>query len=310
MLTDRSSSSRAHPLGDLLRPLIARRRGLGIGAAEAFEASRLANPRLSASRLSGAEGSKRSLSLGLSLADLLLLPYASQLATRDFEALRIEVAARAVSVARETESAWYRHVAASQRAELRAAVAEAAELSAELAERFHEAGTVSRLRLLRERAAASEARVAAVTAAADAINARLALNALMGLSGQDADLWQAPARLALPGSDAVELEHLLQLADAERLDLRAARLQVGILEDGLAFSRGWRRLGGIELDYEWEREPDGSRKRGPGLSLELPVFHQGQARTMRLYSCRITIRGRAVRPAKTKPVTAESGRRL
>lgn len=254
---------------------------LGIGAAQAFEASRLANPRLSASRLSGDEGAKRSLSLGLSLSDLLLLPQGSQLAARDFEALRIEVAARAVTVARDTESAWYRHVAAGQRAELRSAVADAAELSAELADRFHQAGTVSRLQLLRERAAASEARVAAVTARADAIAARQALNAQMGLSGELADLWQAPPRLAMPGNDAMELEQLLALADSERLDLRAARLQVGILEDGLAFSRGWRWLGGIELDYEWEREPDGSRMRGPGLSLELPLFHQGQARTMR-----------------------------
>lgn len=254
---------------------------LGIGAAEAFEASRMANPRLSATRLSGADGAKRSMSLGLSIADLLLLPYGSRLAARDFEALRIEVAARAVTVARDTESAWYRHVAASQRAELRSAVADAAELSAELADRFHQAGTVSRLQLLRERAAASEARVAAVTARADAIAARQALNAQMGLSGELADLWQAPPRLAMPGNDAVELEQLLALADTERLDLRAARLQVGILEDGLAFSRGWRWLGGLELDYEWEREPDGSRMRGPGLSLELPVFHQGQARTMR-----------------------------
>lgn len=254
---------------------------LGIGAAEAFEASRLSNPRISASRLSGGGGTQRTLSLGLSLADLLLLPQSRRLATRDYEALRIEIAARAVTAARDTESAWYRHVAASQHAELRAAVAEAAEASAALAQRYATAGTISRLQLLRERAASAEARVAALDARAAAITVRQALNAQMGLSGDDADRWQAPERLPMPVAGHTDLATALALADDARLDLRAARLQLGILADGVAVSRGWRWLGGLDLDYEWEREPDGSRMRGPGLTLELPVFHQGQARVMR-----------------------------
>lgn len=254
---------------------------LGVGAAEAFEASRLANPHLSFSRLSGEEGVQRTLSLGLGLADLLLLPQRSRLARRDFEALRLEVAARAVDVARDTEAAWYRHVAAEQAATLKAAIAEAAGASAELAERFHAAGNISRLQLLRERAAAAEAQVAATEARAEAIASRRELNALMGLGGEDARRWQTPEQLPLPVMQEPALEALLAQADQARLDLAAARLQVGILSDGQRLERGWRWLGGIELDYEWEREPDGSRMRGPGLKLELPLFQQGQARVLR-----------------------------
>lgn len=254
---------------------------LGVGAADVFEASRLHNPHLSASRMSGDEGVQRSLSLGLGLADLLLLPQRSRLARRDFEALRLEVAARAVDVARDTEAAWYRHVADEQAAALKAAIAEAAGASAELAERFHAAGNINRLKLLRERAAAAEAQVAATEARARAIASRSALNALMGLGGEDARRWQAPAQLPLPVLQEPALETLLAQADQARLDLAAARLQVDILADGQRLARGWRWLGGIELEYEWEREPDGGRMRGPGLSMELPIFQQGQARVLR-----------------------------
>lgn len=254
---------------------------LGIGAADAFHASRLLNPTLSASRLSGDGGSERSLSLGLSLADALLLPRSRELAGRDLDALRIEVAARLVEVARETEHAWYDHVAAVQAARLHEAVAEAAGASAELAGRFRDAGTISRLQLLRERAAAREAEVAALQARVEVLRTRRVLNQAMGLSGELAAQWQPPDRLPMPSHHEPGLDGLLARAERERLDLEAARLQVGILEDGRDFTRRWRWLGGLELDYEWERESSGSRMRGPGLSLELPLFHQGQARTLR-----------------------------
>ena len=103
----------------------------------------------------------------------------------------------------------------------------------------------------------------------------------MGLGGEDARRWQAPAQLPLPVLQEPALETLLAQADQARLDLAAARLQVDILADGQRLARGWRWLGGIELEYEWEREPDGGRMRGPGLSLELPIFQQGQARVLR-----------------------------
>ncbi|WP_395790559.1 TolC family protein [Aquimonas sp.] len=254
---------------------------LGIGAADAFEASRLANPSLSFARRSGSEGVQRSRSLGLNVAGVLLLPHSRRLARLDFEALQLEVAARIVDTARETEAAWYRHVAAEQAAALAEAVAEAAGASAELAERFHTAGNISRLALVRERAAAGEARVAALQARAAALATRTELSAQMGLGGEDTQRWRAPTTLPLPPADEPALDALLVQAQNNRLDLVAARLQVELLADAKLVGRRWRWLGALELDYEWEREPDGARMRGPELSLELPVFQQGQAGLLR-----------------------------
>lgn len=253
---------------------------LGIAAADAFEASRLANPTLSFARLSGS-GTQRTWQLGMDLADLLLLPRTSDLAERDLAALRIEVAAALVDVARDTERAWYRHVAAEQTATLRSATAEAAEASAALARRLHEAGNISRLQLVREQAALGEAQVRALHAESQTAITRRDLNLLMGLAGEDADRWQTPGGLPLPVEQEPELAALLAEARAHRLDLAAGHLQLGVLEDGQQLANRWGWLGTLELDYEWERETDGSRLRGPGLKLELPIFNQGQHRTMR-----------------------------
>lgn len=254
---------------------------LDIGAAEVFEAQRLANPQFSFARSRGDEGRQYTRGVGLNLAGLLLLPQQSRLARRDFEALEIEVAARLVHVARDVEAAWYQHVAALQTAQLAEAVAEAAEASAELAMRFHSAGNISRLQLVRERANAGEARIEAARARASAISHRARLNALIGLDGAEAANWRAFDTLPLPAGEEPALDELLIGSHSERLELRAAELQIGVLGDGSRLARRWRWLGGFELDYEWEREPDGARMRGPGLSLELPLFQQGQASVLR-----------------------------
>ncbi|MCC5886162.1 MAG: TolC family protein [Gammaproteobacteria bacterium] len=253
---------------------------LGIAAADAFEASRLANPTLSFQRLTGS-GTQRSWKLGVDLADLLLLHQESELAERDFAALRIEVAAALIDVARDTESAWYRHVAAEQNATLRSSTAEAAEASALLARRLHEAGNISRLQLLREQAAAGEARIRALQAKAKTAATRRDLNLLMALQGEDGQRWQTPDTLPLPVSEEPELATLLAEAREHRLDLAAGQMQLSVLEDGRQLASRWGWLGSFDLDYEWERETDGSRLRGPGLTLELPIFHQGQHRRMR-----------------------------
>jgi cobalt-zinc-cadmium efflux system outer membrane protein len=74
---------------------------------------------------------------------------------------------------------------------------------------------------------------------------------------------------------------LRDLARAERLDLIAARQQVSALEQRLRLTQGTRWLGNSELGVGIERDADGSRRVGPHLSIELPVFQQGQGRVAR-----------------------------
>lgn len=249
---------------------------LGFGRADLEDARRLANPTFGYARLSPGHGAgtqiTRSLSLGLT--DLLLLPARKRLAEGELERLQSAVAGSVLELARDVEVAWYEAVGAQQIAAMRDLVARAAEQSAELAQRFFDAGNISRLQLEQERAAASQARIDALTAGADALRARHALAALMGLP-TDAG-WTTQTQMPSPRPIGYDADSLVPLALESRLDLAAAQRAVALREDALGVSQRWRWLGGVEVGFERERELDGSRKQGPSAALELPIFNQGQ----------------------------------
>ncbi|MBB5014976.1 TolC family protein [Rehaibacterium terrae] len=260
---------------------------LGLAWAEVFEATRLPNPGFGFSRQRDEHGGlKITRSLSLDLADLMLLPSRSRLALADFERERLKIAATILSVASQVEASWYRYVGARQVADMRAAVARAAELSAELAGRFHAAGNISELQLRQEQAVASQARIVAARAAARALQRRAELNAAMGLSGREAQAWQASERLPLPVDEEDEIEVLLALAREHRLDLLAAQREAAVLGDAEAVVRRWRWLGGAQIGFEQEQETGGGRLQGPEIGIELPLFHQGQGRIARAEALR------------------------
>ncbi|PRH83213.1 TolC family protein [Arenimonas caeni] len=254
---------------------------LGLARAEVLEAVEIGNPRLSFQRLSVEGGGHvRSTGLSLPLFDLLLLPANARLAGKDYERARYEVAGAVLDTVADVESAWYAYVTARQVAGMREAVAEGTAASAELAARFHAAGNISALQLAQEQAAASQARIGALQARADAARHRLGLVTLLGLRGEEAT-WEASDTLPLPVPAEDEPAQLLELARAGNLELLAARAEAEVLADALGLTRALRWIGGSEIGYEREKEGDGSVLRGPDISLELPVFNQGQAKLAR-----------------------------
>ena len=254
---------------------------LGLARAEVLEAVQLENPRLSLSRLSvDGGGHNRTAGLSLPLVDLLVLPARARLAAADYERARLDVAGSVLGIAADVEAAWYAYVAARQVAAMRGAVAEGSAASAELAQRFFDAGNISELQLRQEQAIASEARIDALRARADAGRHRLELNTLLGLSGPAAQ-WEVSEHLPLPVPREDEPAQLVQLARDGNLELLAARQEAQVLADALGLTRTLRWLGSSEIGYEREEEAGGKRLRGPHLSLELPVFNQGQAKMAR-----------------------------
>ncbi len=250
---------------------------LGLGRAELEEARRISNPTFEYSRLRPESGSgaliTQSLSVGLS--DLLLLPSRRRFAAGELVRLQQEVAAALVELAVETEVAWFEAASANQIAGMRDLVATSAEASAELAQRFFDAGNISRLQLEQELAAAVQARIAAVRAGAESRQARSDLAALMGLPSDGE--WDLQDRLPAPPASRPSSDGLVSTALAQRLDLAAAQQEVALRETTLGVTRRWRWLGSVDVGYERERELDGEILRGPTLSLELPIFNQGQA---------------------------------
>ncbi|TDR44952.1 cobalt-zinc-cadmium efflux system outer membrane protein [Tahibacter aquaticus] len=278
LLAQPLTPARAFQLAQLRNPQIAARYAeLGIAQADVVEASRIANPTFSVTAMKDGDAHQISRGLSAPLSDLLLLPSRKRFAAGEYERAQLSIAGNLMNLAADTAADWYQAAAANQIALMREAVAKAADASAELAQRFYTAGNINALELKLEQAAASQARIAAARANADALRARLSLNTRLGLSGSDAARWKFDLPLLAPLPQDDELEPLQQLARAQRLDLAAARRESELLADALGLARRWRLLGEVEVGVEQEKETDGSRLHGPTLSLALPLFNQGQA---------------------------------
>jgi len=255
---------------------------LGFAAADVYAAGRIRNPVFSASVLnSSVAGTVDQITLGLALSfsDLLTLPARKRLSQTAFAALRLSVGAAVLQTAAATEHAWYDYAGAQQVAAMRQQIALAANASAQMAERFYAAGNINARDLALHRAAASEARLEALDVEAEVMASRNALANMLGLSS--AAEWKVQGQLPLPPPSEDELESLILLAQTSRLDLAAARVEVELQADRLGVTEWTRWLGDLELGIEREREADGSRSTGPGLSWEIPIFTQNRDQQLR-----------------------------
>jgi cobalt-zinc-cadmium efflux system outer membrane protein len=247
---------------------------LGLAGADLFESGRLRNPTLSASRIGGGDG-KTTVAISAVVSDLLTLPARGRIGAARWQGAIAMAGRTLLEEAAHTRADWYRYVAAIQIAQLRAAAAEAAVVSAELADRLHAAGNLSQLQLAQAQAAATRARAEATQARVQRLERRMALAERLGLAGRS-NAWQTLTALPLPPETPIDLASLLAQAHAQRPDLAAARLALAAERDGAELARRFAWLGEVELGYERERE-DGRRESGPTLALELPLFQQGQA---------------------------------
>ncbi len=266
---------------------------LGIAHGDLQDAARIANPTLSFAWLDPDGGGRDKTTQGISasFADLLLLPARRRLSTAEFRRVELSVGSALVTLARHVETAWYGYVGAQQVEALRAAVADAARQEANLAQRFFEAGNISRLQLDRQATVAARAEVDALRAQSDAAASRAKLANLLGLATTGS--WRTVDRLAAPPDIDLAERALAESALSQRLDLASVRAEVAVLEDSLGVTRGWRLLGSVEAGYEWERETDGTKLRGPTLALELPIFNQGQGAVARAEAQLLDARARA-----------------
>lgn len=254
---------------------------LGIAAAEVYDAGRLGNPTLSASVLfpgDSSEGNETTFGVAQAFTDLLLIGPRSRLAKGEYERAKLLAGSAVLHLAADAEAGYYRLVGAQQLARMRQTIATAAATSADLAQRFFDAGNITRLALARERAAASQAHLDQLEAQSEVATARADLAGVLGLRTAD---WSVLERLALPPDAEDELAALMTRAGQSRLDLAASRKQVALLADALGVSRRFRFLGEVEVGVETARKTDGQRLTGPTLALQLPLFNQGKGAVAR-----------------------------
>jgi outer membrane protein, heavy metal efflux system len=252
---------------------------LGLAAADVFQASRLANPRLGLTvlgpRVAG-DGRKLDGELSFGLTDLLWFGARRSAGKADFRAAQQRVAASIYNLALDVQAAWLEAMAAEQRLAVRTNIADAAQLTAELATQYRAAGNLDPLNLALYTAAGSEAAIQASRAASAASRSRSRLRQLLGLGAADAAL-SLPVSLPPPDTTVPDRAALQSAARQQRLDLIAYQDQIRALETRLSVARrlGW--LGEGELGLAMERERPDPTRRGASAGLQLPLFHQGQA---------------------------------
>ena len=253
---------------------------VGIAQADLAQAARLQNPAFGFKRLAGGGAVEIERSLSFSLVQALTLPLAKRVESGRFEQVKLAVGAEIERHALQTRHAWIAAVAANQSLDYARRVNAAAEASAELMGRMARSGNAAKLDLAREQAFHAEAAAAVLRAGQQLVSAREQLTRLLGLWGANT-AFTLPERLPdLPAAPVELLDPERRALDA-RLDVAAARQDAAALASSLGLTRTTRFVNVLELGVERKSETGLPAVRGVEVSIELPLFDWGQARSAR-----------------------------
>jgi cobalt-zinc-cadmium efflux system outer membrane protein len=155
-------------------------------------------------------------------------------------------------------------------------LSDAAQASADLAQRQFDAGNVSERVRVNELGVYEQARLDLARDEMQLFEHREHLNRLLGLWGA-ATAWKLTEALpVIPARDPLP-DHLERAALKQRLDVGAARGELALMDTALGLAKTSRYTGLIDVGAHVHRDADGPLLFGPTLSLELPIFDQRQA---------------------------------
>ncbi len=266
--------------------LLATLEQLGVAQAELVEAGLLDNPVIGGDLVVSTRGNGLGGGLGLSqsLLSAFLVPAKRRLARANLRIAVVGVTDAALALVRDVKVAYAEAQAAQASGRLVRTLVQAAEVADELAERQLEAGNLTELDRGLFALALDEARLELAEQQLEWVEARETINRLLGLWGPQVEWTLAEAQAGLPAEDGT-LGQLEQLGIEQRLDVSAARFEVGAMERALELRRRGvipqieagveaRNEVGDDLGHEWVV--------GPSLSIEIPLFDPGHADFARL----------------------------
>jgi outer membrane protein, heavy metal efflux system len=256
---------------------------LDVAQSDVVQASLLHNPVFDTVAGFPIAGGSVDMSFGLAtdVIDLLYVPLRRRVASARFEEAKLRVAGQVLDFVWRAETAYYQHQADRQMLELRRQVAESADASAELARRMREAGNLTELALASEQAFAESARLDVRSAEIAARESLERLNVVMGLWGREAGSWKTDSdRLPDPPDEPVDAERLESRAVEKSLDLAAGERLVVAAGEALGLDRADALFPELVVGGKGDRR-DGKWEAGPSLTLPIPFFDYGQARTAR-----------------------------
>lgn len=258
---------------------------LGLSQAGLAAAGRLPNPSFDASvrwPKSAPRGPNVEFGMSVPLLETLLLPARKGMARNQLLQTQYRVSHEVLALAAEVRRATYEALAQQELRTRLAVIAEVNEAAADFARRQFEAGNIAKLDLAQLQASAQQTQVELAKADADIHAAREALNRLLGLNAGQTG-WKITGGLpALSASEELPGD-LETIAQAQRLDLAALQAQGELARKSFDLKRRTRLLPGeVDLGVDTERESDGGRMTGPKLSVQLPLFDQGQPELAKL----------------------------
>jgi outer membrane protein TolC len=251
---------------------------LGMSEADLVQAGRLNNPSFSFGRISGGGQTEIDRSIMFDLAGLLTMPARRGVEQRRFEQAKLLAASQAVQLAADTRRAYFTAVSAQQTVRYMEQVSSAAEASAELAQRMAKVGNWSKLDQAREQAFYADAMAQLARSRHSATAAREQLTRQLGVWGQHT-AFTLPERLPDLPNAAKEIDDAEAQAMSQRLDVQMARRGAGASAHALGLTKATGFINVLDAGYANKSTTGVPRENGYQISLELPIFRWGGART-------------------------------
>ena len=263
------------------RELQAEFQSIGIAHTDWVQAQLLSNPSLDTLLRPPSGGGRTMLeaALGIELLELWRIPARSEAAKRDLEATVLRVARSAGARVADVRQSYYTAAADIELVQVANASLALAQRSFEAAQALREAGSADALEENLARGPLLAAQLALRTAHVNAANSKHALAQQLSL---DFAVERIELTDSLPESAAsdVDVEALIELAHASRLDLRAIASDVEARKSRMTVEerRAW---GDLAVGPSIERQNNGPDLIGATINLTLPIFDQNQAQVAR-----------------------------
>lgn len=254
---------------------------LGIGEAELVQSRLLPNPGFSFARLTRGDEVELERGVHFNLARLIAWPAIQRVESQRFAQTQTDAAAAVLALAADARQAWTLAVAAEAAVRYAQQVMRAAEAGAELAQRMAQVGNFTRLQQAREQAFYADAALGLARAQQLQLATRERLVRTLGLWGDAATNLQLPERLPDLPTEPRTLPDVERTAIAQRLDVEGARLAVQRTARSLGLTRTTRFVNVLELGWQHNGSNQAPTQRGWEVTLELPLFDWGSARTAR-----------------------------
>ncbi len=251
---------------------------LGISQADLLQAGLLHNPKVSGFvRESKGADSKTNTEFEVrqDVMDLLLWPLRKRLANTQFKQAEYELAEVIVDFIKEVRVGFYNWQASAQMFSIRQDHFKAEEAALELAQRQKEAGNINALELRQEEGVYYQDKIDLQRSELEAITAAQQLRNLLGLTNSELQ-WLSQENLPDLPLGELSLNELEEKALTNRIELAIKHQEMQAFEQSLTLAR-FGVVPMVEGGFNWEKETDGGRLKGPAFEAEVPIFDHKQA---------------------------------